>query len=85
MFIHTCHVYVYIVSVCIVAAFEYLKSHPVGQIDEQEFSHYCGVGVVVTIGIRESIDSLCRDGANIPRPPYIGKACTRPNLEDLGI
>ena len=35
--------------------------------------------------IRESVDSLCRDGADMPRPPYIGKACTRPNLEDLSI
>ena len=33
--------------------------------------------------VRESVDSLCRDGADMPRPPYIGKACTRPNLEDL--
>ena len=24
-------------------------------------------------------DSLCRDGADMPRPPYIGKACTRSN------
>ena len=36
-------------------------------------------------GIRESVDSLCRDGADMPRPPYIGKACTRPNLEDLSL
>ena len=28
--------------------------------------------------IRESVDSLCRDGADTPRPPYIGNACTRP-------
>ena len=34
---------------------------------------------------RESVDSLCRDGADMPRPPYIGKACTRPNLEDLSL
>ena len=27
----------------------------------------------------------CRDGADMPRPPYIGKACTRPNLEDLSL
>ena len=38
-----------------------------------------------TCGIRESVDSLCRDGADMPRPPYIGKACTRPNLEDLSL
>ena len=37
------------------------------------------------IYIRESVDSLCRDGADMPRPPYIGKACTRPNLEDLSL
>ena len=24
--------------------------------------------------IRESVDSLCRDGADTPMPPYIGKA-----------
>ena len=35
--------------------------------------------------IRESVDSLCRDGADMPMPPYIGKACTRPNLEDLSL
>ena len=23
--------------------------------------------------IRESVDSLCRDGAGVPRAPYIGK------------
>ena len=37
------------------------------------------------LAIRESVDSLCRDGADMPRPPYIGKACTRPNLEDLSL
>ena len=37
------------VCVCIPsAALEYLKSHPVGEVDEEEFSHYCGVGVLVT-------------------------------------
>ena len=30
------------------AAFDYLKSHPVGPVDEEEFNQYCGVGVVVT-------------------------------------
>ena len=30
------------------AAFEYLKSHPVGDVDEQELSQYCGVGVVIS-------------------------------------
>ena len=29
--------------------------------------------------IRESVDSLCRDGADMPMPPYIRKACNRPN------
>ena len=35
--------------------------------------------------IRESVDSLCRDGADTPAPmpPYIGKAFTRTNFEDL--
>ena len=29
--------------------------------------------------IRESVDSLCRDDADMPMPPYIGKAYNRPN------
>ena len=37
------------VGVCIPsAALEYLKSHPVGEVDEEEFSRYSGVGVLVT-------------------------------------
>ena len=35
--------------------------------------------------IRESVDSLCRDGADLPRAPYIGKACTRLNGESLSL
>ena len=35
--------------------------------------------------IRESVDSLCRDGTDTPMPPYIGKAFTRTNFEDLGL
>ena len=38
-----------------------------------------------TIPIRESVDSLCRDGADTPMPPYIGKAFTRTNFEDLSL
>ena len=34
-------------------------------------------GAKQILGIRESVDSLCRDGADMPTPPYIGKACTR--------
>ena len=44
-----------------------------------------GRGRGLFIVIRESVDSLCRDGADMPRPPYIGKACTHPNLEDLSL
>ena len=33
--------------------------------------------------IRESVNSLCRDGADLPRVPYIEKACTRLNGEGL--
>ena len=29
--------------------------------------------------IRESVDSLCRDDADMSMPPYIRKACNRPN------
>ena len=35
--------------------------------------------------IRESVDSLCRDGADTPMPPYIGKVFTRTNFEDLSL
>ena len=35
--------------------------------------------------IRESVDSLCRDGVDTPMPPYIGKAFTRTNFEDLSL
>ena len=35
--------------------------------------------------IRESVDSQCRDGADTPMPPYIGKAFTRTNFEDLSL
>ena len=41
---------------------------------------FCMFSVAI---IRESLDSLCRDGTDMPRPLYIGKACTRPNLQDL--
>ena len=33
----------------------------------------------VHLVIRESVDSLCRDDADMPMPPYIRKACNRPN------
>ena len=36
--------------------------------------------------IRELVDSPCRDGVDMSRPPYIGKASTLPNMEAfLGI
>ena len=35
--------------------------------------------------IRESVDSLCRDDADMPMPPYIRKACNRPNAAFVGI
>ena len=31
------------------------------------------------VSIRESVDSLCRDDADMPMPPYIRKACNRTN------
>ena len=33
--------------------------------------------------IRESVDSLCRDGADTPMAPYTGKAFTRTNVEHV--
>ena len=33
----------------------------------------------VRTAIRESVDSLCRDDADTPMPPYIRKAYNRPN------
>ena len=41
--------------------------------------------VIWSTSIRESVDSLCRDGADTPMPPYIGKAFTRTNFEDLSL
>ena len=29
--------------------------------------------------IRDSVDSLCRDSEDMPKPLYKGKACNRPN------
>ena len=37
------------------------------------------VGCLLSGSIRESVDSLCRDDADMPMPPYIRKACNRPN------
>ena len=34
------------------------------------------------VSIRELVDSLCRDGVDIPMPPYIGKAFTHTNVEE---
>ena len=34
---------------------------------------------VIKNEIRESVDSLCRDDADMPMPPYIRKAYNRPN------
>ena len=43
-------------------------------------------GVELLTGyIRESVDSLCRDGVDTPMPPYIGKAFTCINFEDLSL
>ena len=44
-----------------------------------------GKGVKVNVYIKESVNSSCRDGTDTPMPPYIGKACTRTNIEDLKI
>ena len=35
--------------------------------------------------IRESVDSLCRDDADMPMPPYIRKACNPPTLHLLAL
>ena len=45
---------------------------------KMSFLFYTSIKIIKN-EIRESVDSLCRDGADMPRPPYIGKACTRPN------
>ena len=57
---------------------------------------YGGIGVSASSLHRESLihkhsngdvirESLCRDGADTPMPPYIGKAFTRTNFEDLSL
>ena len=52
------------------------KSHDNHMIVAKRIVHACEWQVVA---IRESVDSLCRDDADMPMPPYIGKACNRPN------
>ena len=42
----------------------------------------CGMSLRITTSlryIRESVDSLRRDDADMPMPPYIRKAYNRPN------
>ena len=38
--------------------------------------------LILITGIRESVDSLCRDGVDTPMPPYIAKAFTCTNVVD---
>ena len=40
--------------------------------------HY-SIDGICSLYIRESVDSLCRDDADMPMPPYIREACNRPN------
>ena len=44
----------------------------------QEGSDYINASFI-DVSIRESVDSLCRDDADMPMPPYIRKACNHPN------
>ena len=36
--------------------------------------------VVHSSPLSESVDSLCRDDADMPKPPYKRKACNLPNV-----
>ena len=48
--------------------------------DIQTIDSYAWISNVTIFAIiRESVDSLCRDDADMPMPPYIRKACNRPN------
>ena len=40
-----------------------------------KLGHMC----IYFIYIRELVDSLCRDNADMPMSPYIQKVCNRPN------
>ena len=58
----------------------------VGTCDSAELPQLVNVQVSHSIispygkrAIRESVDSLCRDDADMPMTPYIRKACNRPN------
>ena len=46
--------------------------------------HYT-IQVLIYETLSELVDSLCRDGAGLPRAPYIGKACTHLNGESLSL
>ena len=37
------------------------------------------------LGISESVDSLCKDDADMPMPPYIRKAYNRPNAAFISL
>ena len=41
--------------------------------------------VIQTLCQRVGRFSICRDGADTPMPPYIGKAIAHTNVEDLDI
>ena len=55
----------------------YINEHKteLAQCSQTHFSQIGGPGIL----IRESVDSLCRDDADMPMTPYIRKACNRPN------
>ena len=49
-----------------------------------QMASVCGMHLLYILparedNIRESVDSLCRDDADMPRPPYIRKAYNRPD------
>ena len=47
----------------------------------------CHMAQLITMSspIRESVDSLCRDDADMPMPPYVRKACNRPNAAFISL
>ena len=59
-------------AVCVCSCWNYIK------VAGQGIITLCAVGGA-QLFIRESVDSLCRDDADMPMTPYIGKAYNRPN------
>ena len=74
------HVHVYLQSTCArLPSFQKNTQHGSNDCKGIRSRKEIGCVNILPTCIRESVDSLCRDDADMPMPPYIRKACNRPN------